>query len=87
MSIILKEIPEINVLVEDKKPKIIFTNDYILTYDKYNIYLYDLNGNILDQAQDYFFKNKEIYKINENSFISFYKHLLTKFEITNNKIK
>ena len=62
MTSILKETPIINVTVENNKPKIIFTNNYILTYDKYSINLYDINGNILDEYKDILLKNEEIIK-------------------------
>ena len=87
MASILKETPKINVIVKKNKPKIIFTNNYILTYDKYSIYLYDINGNILDENKDIPAKNKEIYKINDNNFVSFYRLFLFKIEIINNKIE
>ena len=87
MASILKETPIINVIVKKNKPNIIFTNNYILTYDKYSIYLYDINGNILDENKDMPVKNKEIYKINDNNFVSFYKQFLFKIEIINNKIE
>ena len=87
MASILKEIPIINVIVKKNKPNIIFTNNYILTYDKYSIYLYDQKGNILDENKDITVKNKEIYKTNDNNFVSFYKQFLFKIEIINNKIE
>ena len=87
MTFISKETPIIKVEVSNNKPKIIFTNNYILTYYLYSIILYDLNGNYLDENKDFTHNNKEIYKINDNKFVSFYKNFVFKIEIISNKIE
>ena len=67
----MKEKQKIDVRVNCNKPQIIFTKEYILTYDDFSIYLYDLNGNALDEYKNYSHLNRKICEIDNNKFASF----------------
>ena len=83
----MKEKQKIDVRVNCNKPQIIFTKEYILTYDDLSIYLYDLNGNALDEYKNYSHLNRKICEIDNNIFASFGDKSLFKIEIINNKIE
>ena len=83
----MKEKQKINVTLNCNNPQIIFTKEYILTYDDFSIYLYDLNGNVLDEYKNYSHLNRKICEIDKNKFASFGNKSLFKIEIINNKIE
>ena len=83
----MEEKKKIDVTLNCNNPQIIFTKEYILTYDDFSIYLYDLNGNVLDEYKNYSHLNRKICEIDNNKFASFGKNSLFKIEIINNKIE